>query len=123
MRGDEPIHVGPGLGERAPNFLPLRPEQSSEQPLSQVADPAPGDPPERAHVLEQHRRRAGLSRELARRREGQSALVRERAVAAERRLHRRWRSFEARGKRSTVAAVAVARELAGWCWSLAVMDA
>ena len=24
--------------------------------------------------------------------------------------------------RSTVVAVAVARELAGWCWSLAVMD-
>ncbi len=65
----------------------------------------------------------GPSRELARRREGQPALVRERAVAAERRLHRRWRSFDARGKRSTVAAVAVARELAGWCWSLAVMDA
>jgi hypothetical protein len=31
--------------------------------------------------------------------------------------------FDERGKRSTVAAVAVARELAGWCWSLAVMDA
>jgi transposase len=69
-----------------------------------------------------HRRRLRLSRELARRREGQPALVRERAVAAERRLHRRWQSFDARGKRSTVAAVAVARELAGWCWSLAVMD-
>lgn len=68
------------------------------------------------------RRRPRASRELARRREGQPALVRERAVAAERRLHRRWRGFDARGKRSTVAAVAVARELAGWCWSLAVMD-
>jgi transposase len=62
------------------------------------------------------------SRELLRRREGQSALVRERAEAAGRRLHRRWRSFDGRGKRSTVAAVAVARELAGWCWSLAVME-
>jgi transposase len=69
-----------------------------------------------------HRRQPRPSRELARRREGQSALVRERAVAAERRLHRRWRSFDRRGKRSTVAAVAVARELAGWCWSLAVME-
>jgi transposase len=68
------------------------------------------------------RRRPRPSRELARRREGQPALVRERAVAAERRLHRRWATFDARGKRSTVAAVAVARELAGWCWSLAVMD-
>ena len=69
-----------------------------------------------------HRRRPRASRELARRREGQPALVRERAVAAERRLYRRWRRFDARGKRSTVAAVAMARELAGWCWSLAVME-
>jgi transposase len=69
-----------------------------------------------------HRRQPRPSRELARRREGQSALVRERAAAAERRQHRRWRSFDRRGKRSTVAAVAVARELAGWCWSLAVME-
>jgi transposase len=63
------------------------------------------------------------SRELARRRESQPAAVRVRAEAASRRLQRRWRRFDARGKRPTVAAVAVARELAGWCWSLAVMDA
>jgi len=70
-----------------------------------------------------HRRPSShLGRELARRRAGQPALVRERAEAAGRRLQKRWRSFDARGKRSTVAAVAVARELAGWCWSLAVMD-
>ena len=52
----------------------------------------------------------------------QPARVRVRAEAAGRRLRRRWAAFDARGKRSTVAAVAVARELAGWCWSLAVMD-
>lgn len=39
-----------------------------------------------------------------------------------RRLHTRWVGFLARRKRSTVANVAIARELAGWCWSLAVMD-
>jgi hypothetical protein len=38
------------------------------------------------------------------------------------RLHRRWRAFEARGKRKVIANAAVARELAGWCWSLAVME-
>ena len=38
------------------------------------------------------------------------------------RLHARWRRFDALGKRPTVANVAIARELAGWCWSLAVMD-
>jgi hypothetical protein len=32
-----------------------------------------------------------------------------------------WRSFAERGKNPLVANVAVARELAGWCWSLATM--
>ena len=31
------------------------------------------------------------------------------------------RSFDARKKRPVIANVAIARELAGWCWSLAVM--
>jgi hypothetical protein len=30
-----------------------------------------------------------------------------------------WRSFTERGKNPLVANVAIARELAGWCWSLA----
>ena len=45
-----------------------------------------------------------------------------RAHAGNHRLHRRWQSFDARSKQPSVANVAVARELAGWCWSLAVMD-
>ena len=35
------------------------------------------------------------------------------------RLHRQWEKFEASHKRRVIADVAVARELAGWCWSLA----
>lgn len=38
------------------------------------------------------------------------------------RLHYRWQQFQLRGKRTTVANAAIARELAGWCWSLAVMN-
>jgi len=38
------------------------------------------------------------------------------------RLHRRWMAFTERRKKPVVANVAIARELAGWCWSLAVMD-
>ena len=38
-----------------------------------------------------------------------------------RRLHQKWQHFTARKKRPTIANVAIARELAGWCWSLAVM--
>ena len=39
-----------------------------------------------------------------------------------RRLHHRWTVLTAHRKRHTVANTAIARELAGWCWSLAVMD-
>jgi len=38
------------------------------------------------------------------------------------RLHKQWVAFIARRKRPVVANTAIARELAGWCWSLAVMD-
>jgi len=45
-----------------------------------------------------------------------------RGDAGNRRLHRRWAVMTAHRKRHTVANTAIARELAGWCWSLAVMD-
>ena len=48
--------------------------------------------------------------------------ARARGDAGNRRLHERWVTFNLRKKRPVVANVAVARELAGWCWSLAVMD-
>jgi transposase len=70
-----------------------------------------------------HRRPYRPSRELHRRQAGQPAAVRERAERGNHRLHQRWRGLDARGKRSTISVVAVARELAGWCWSLAVLEA
>ncbi len=48
--------------------------------------------------------------------------ARARGDAGNRRLHRQWERFIARNKRGTIATVAIARELAGWCWSLAVLD-
>lgn len=39
-----------------------------------------------------------------------------------RRLHHRWVRFDAHSKKPVVANTAIARELAGWCWSLAVMN-
>jgi transposase len=48
--------------------------------------------------------------------------ARARGDAGNRRLHARWDTFRDRRKRHVVANVAIARELAGWCWSLAVMD-
>ncbi|WP_194383122.1 IS110 family transposase [Microbacterium luteum] len=44
-----------------------------------------------------------------------------RGDAGNRRLHHRWIVLDAHKKKHTVATTAIARELAGWCWSLAVM--
>lgn len=60
--------------------------------------------------------------EIRRRWDLASPAARARGQAANRRLHRRWTDFDQRRKRSVVANTAVARELAGWCWSLAVLD-
>jgi transposase len=70
-----------------------------------------------------HRQLHRPSRDLQACHAGQPAAVRERADRGNRRLHQRWWGLDARGKRSTISVVAVARELAGWCWSLAVLDA
>jgi transposase len=67
------------------------------------------------------RRPLRASATLERRRQGQPAPVRAQADRSARRLHRRWQALEERGKRRTIVAVAVARELAGHCWALATM--
>jgi transposase len=59
---------------------------------------------------------------LSGRRAGQPAIVCAEADAVSRRLHRRWWDLERRGKRRTIVAVAVARELAGHCWKLATIE-
>ena len=71
-----------------------------------------------------HYRRApakGLA--LRRRQEGQSQPVIALSWKAQQRLHRTWRRLDSeRGKRRTIVAVAVARELAGFCWAIANAD-
>lgn len=51
-----------------------------------------------------------------------SPVATARGHAGNHRLHHRWQTFITRKKRTVIANVAVARELAGWCWSLAVLD-
>jgi transposase len=51
-----------------------------------------------------------------------SPAAKARGHAGNHRLHQRWQTFVARKKRPVIANVAVARELAGWCWSLAILD-
>ena len=48
--------------------------------------------------------------------------ARARGDAGNRRLHGRWVTFIDRKKKNNVANTAIARELAGWCWSLAVLE-
>lgn len=60
--------------------------------------------------------------DLRRRWDAASPPARARGQQANRRLHTRWSRFDARKKRPVVANTAIARELAGWCWSLAVLD-
>jgi transposase len=69
-----------------------------------------------------HRPRYVPSTTMRNRWELASPAARARGDAGNRRLHERWSAFNIRRKRSVIANVAVARELAGWCWSLAVMD-
>ena len=49
------------------------------------------------------------------------AAAQARGHAGNQRLHDRWTQLSLRKKKHTVACVAIARELAGWCWSLATL--
>jgi transposase len=114
-------------GARIGAYLGLVPsEQSSGAQRVQGSITKTGNTHARRLLVEaawHHRKPYRPSRELRARQDRQPAMVRERAEAGNRRLHQRWCRLDARGKRSTISAVAVARELAGWCWSLAVLDA
>jgi transposase len=67
-----------------------------------------------------YRKRPRSSAPLKRRQAGQPAHVVAISWKAQQRLHRTWQRLDHdRGKRRTIVAVAVARELAGFCWSIA----
>jgi transposase len=51
-----------------------------------------------------------------------SPAARARGDLGNRRLHARWVTYLDRRKKATVANTAIARELAGWCWSLALLE-
>jgi len=67
-----------------------------------------------------HRARYAPGKTMRDRWELATPAARARGDAGNRRLNARWDAFRARRKRHVVANVAIARELAGWCWSLAV---
>lgn len=107
-------------------FLGLVPsESSSGERISRGRITKTGNGHARRLLVEaawQQRRPLRLSRQLMTRREGLDPQIIDRAERCQTRLHRRWQRLETqRGKRSTLVAVAVARELSGWCWSIATM--
>lgn len=98
-------------------------EQSSGQARHQGPITKAGSKYARKLLIEaawQHRRpyaRPGLR--LLRQLEVVGPDTRIRALEGNHRLHHKWEVFDARKKRSVTANTAIARELAGWCWSLA----
>jgi transposase len=70
-----------------------------------------------------YRRPPRLGTTLERRQAGQDPAIVAIAWKAQQRLHRVWRRLDTqRGKRRTIVAVAVARQLAGFCWAIASHD-
>lgn len=70
-----------------------------------------------------YRRAPRKGRELGRRQEGQPQAVRAISWKAQQRLRRSWARLDSeRGKRRTLCAVAVARELSGFCWAVTTAD-
>lgn len=69
-----------------------------------------------------HKPRYVVGKVLQERWDAAPAPARVRADEGNRRLHHRWAQFTRRGKQHNIATTAVARELAGWCWSLATLE-
>jgi transposase len=69
-----------------------------------------------------HRARYTVGKTMRERWDLAPAAAQARGDEGNRRLHHRWVKFIERRKKNTIANVAIARELAGWTWSLAVMD-
>lgn len=108
-------------------YLGLVPtESSSGQSRSQGGITKTGNGHARRLLVEaawKHRARyQPSSRGIRRRWDLASSPARHRGHAGNQRLHARWQRFDARSKKPVVANAAIARELAGWCWSLAVLE-
>ncbi len=113
-------------GSTIGSFVGLVPtEHSSGDSRSQGSITKTGNSHVRRLLVEaawHHRPRYVIGKTMQDRWDLAPAAARARGDEGNRRLHHRWVTFIERRKRNTIADVAVARELAGWCWSLAVMD-
>ena len=119
--GDWHRFTGSSIGA----FVGLTPsESSSGQSRSLGSITKTGNTHARRLLVEaawHHRRRYVVGATMTRRWDRVDAAARARGHQGNQRLHARWQRFDSRSKRASIANVAIARELAGWCWSLAVM--
>lgn len=69
-----------------------------------------------------YRKRPAIGKALTGRQDGQPAQAIAVSWSAQQRLHRTWTRLEARAKRRTIIAVAAARELAGFAWSITLIE-
>jgi transposase len=109
------------------SFLGVVPsENSSGQTRRQGAITKSGSRHARRLLVEaawHYRKAPAKGQALKRRQEDQSPHVIALSWKAQQRLYRTWRRLDTdRGKRRTIVAVAVARELAGFCWAIANTD-
>jgi len=99
-------------------------EYSSGQSRRQGAITKAGNSHVRRLLVEaawHHKPRYTVGKVLQARWDQAPVAARTRGHAGNQRLHRRWTTLAARKKKHTVATTAIARELAGWCWSLATL--
>jgi len=120
--GDWERFTGASIGA----YLGLVPsESSSGQSRSQGPITKTGNSHARRLLVEaawHHRKRYRAGATIQARRQRAPAAARARGHLGNQRLNHRWKTFTAHHKRPVVANVAIARELAGWCWSLAILD-
>jgi transposase len=113
-------------GNTIGSFVGLVPSEHSSGPSrSQGSITKVGNTHVRRLLVEaawHHRPRYRVGKTMRDRWELAPPAARARGDQGNRRLHARWVNYLDRRKRPTIANVAIARELAGWCWSLAVMD-
>ncbi|MEN6451327.1 MAG: IS110 family transposase, partial [Thermoguttaceae bacterium] len=120
--GDWERFTGSTIG----SFVGLVPsEHSSGTSRSQGSITKTGNAHLRRLLIEaawHHRRAYRIGTTMRARWDLAPAAARVRGDQGNRRLHHRWMRFIDRRKPNNTANTAIARELAGWCWSLAVMN-
>jgi len=109
------------------NYLGLVPsENTSGEKRRQGAITKAGSTHARRLLVEaawHYRRQPAVGGTLQRRQQGQEPWVIDCAWRAQRRLHGRWQRLQTqRRKRGGICAVAIARELATFCWELAITE-